>query len=128
MDASSNSTMWKAGIACEPAAAQPAHQLQQATRIGRDDGLCLGGEQIFYLAIAQLIRGLGVEQVVDPGRAAAQRGLLDLRDFEAWNGSQQASRLGVDALSVPQVARVMIRHPHRQSVARRARGQFAQNL
>ncbi len=118
----------KGGHVREPAPAQRTHQLQQAAGIGGDDGSGLGREQVFYLAVAQLVGRLRMEQVVDAGGAAAERGLFDLRDFESGNRSQQPPRLSVDGLRVAQVASVVVGHSHGQRVARGTCGQFAQNL
>ena len=43
------------------AAAKAIHELQQAARVGADDGLGAGGKQVRDLAVAELVGGLGIE-------------------------------------------------------------------
>ena len=52
--------------------------LHQAPRVGGDQHLGAGGDDVVGLAVPELARRLGVEDVVDAGRAAAQLGLGDL--------------------------------------------------
>ena len=52
-----------------------------------------GGDDVGGLAVAELARGLGVEDVVDAGRAAAQLGLGDLLQLQAGDRLEQPARL-----------------------------------
>ena len=102
--------------------------MQEATRIGGDDGFCLGGKQLFYFAIAKLTGGLRIQKVVDTGGTAAQAGLFDLNDLQARNVGEETARLLVDGLRMTEVAGVVISDAHRQGMARGLGGQVAKNL
>ena len=84
--------------------------------------------RVANLAVAELLRGLRLQQVVDARGAAAERCLGDLGDLKLWNLGEQVARLLEDALRVTQVASVVIRDAHRQRIARRDRWKFAEDL
>jgi len=88
------------------AAAEGAHDLQQAAGVGGDYGLRLGGEQVADLAVAELLGGLGLEEVVDAGGAAAEGGFGDLGDFELGDSGEELAGLLVDSLGVTEKAAV----------------------
>ena len=58
----------------------------QAAGVGGDQQVGPGGEHVGGLAVAQLGRRLGLDQVVDAGRAAADLGLGDLAQLQAGDG------------------------------------------
>ena len=65
------------------AAAQTGLELQQAARVGRDQRLCLGREQVVHLTIAKLGSRFWLNQVIDTRRTAAEIGLGHLTKIEA---------------------------------------------
>src|SRR5690242_20346078 len=67
--------------------------LHQAAGIGRDQQRRLGLGDVAGLAVAELAGGLGVQDVPDAGRAAAQLGLGDLAQLQAGDAAQQLARL-----------------------------------
>jgi hypothetical protein len=71
----------KGGKCALPPASQAAHQLEEASRIRRDNGMRACVEKVANFAIAQLLGRLRLEEVIDAGRATAQRGLGYLGDF-----------------------------------------------
>ncbi len=111
-----------------PATTETAHQLKQAAGIGGNDCLRLCVEQMPDLAVAELLRGLRLQQVVDACGAAAERWLGDLGDFELRNLCEQMAWLLEDALRVTQVAGVVIRDAHRQRISWRNGRKLAENL
>src|SRR5690606_42116959 len=70
------------------------------------------------LAAAELAGGFGIDEVVDTGGAAAEVRLGDLRNVQAGDGAQELAGLGSHALSVRQVAGVVVGDRHRQRMAR----------
>ena len=71
-----------------------------------------------HLAVAQLLRRLRLQQVVDARRTAAQRSFRDLRNLQLRNASEQLPRLLMDTLRVTQMAGIVVRNAQRQRVAR----------
>ena len=82
--------------------------LHQAARVGGDQHLGPGRDDVGGLAVAQLAGRLGVDDVVDARRAAAQLGLGDLLQRQAGDRLEQPPRLGADALGVREVAGVVV--------------------
>jgi hypothetical protein len=74
-------------------ATQAAHKLHETAGIGGDDGVGLRGEQVLDLAVAELLGGFGLEEVVDAGGAAAEGRFSDLGDLETGDGGEQFARL-----------------------------------
>ena len=66
--------------------------------------------------------GLGLEQVVDAGRAAAQLPLGGLEQLQAGDAAQQLARLRAHPLGVGEVAGVVVGDAQRRSDARTACG------
>ena len=62
-------------------------------------------------------RRLGLDQVVDPRRPAADLRLRHLGDLHARDGAQHAPGLGADSLRVPEVAGVVVDDPRLDRVA-----------
>jgi len=106
-------------------AAQTAHELEQAAGVGRDDGGGTGCEEMRDLSVAELLRGFGLEQVVDARGAAAEGGFGDLRDFQARDVREQLAGLLMDALRVAEVAGVVVGDAEGQRIARRLGREFA---
>ncbi len=91
-----------------PSAAETAHQLKQAAGIGGDDCLGLGVEEMVYLAIAELLRGFRLKEVVDAGGATAERGFGYFGNFELRNCGEKLTGLLMNSLSMTQVACIVI--------------------
>ena len=49
------------------ATAEAAHELEEAAGVGRDDGLGVGVEKMADLAVAELLGGFWLEEIVDTG-------------------------------------------------------------
>ena len=81
---------------------------------------CDGGD-VCDLPLSQLPRRLRLNQVVDPGAAAAQVLFGERQQLDARNLLQQIARLLADALGVGEVAGVVVGDAQVQRVARRAR-------
>src|SRR5579864_3995884 len=73
------------------------------------------------LPLTQLGGGPGLDEVVDPGAAAADLGFGNRDQFEAGNALQERTRLLTDALGMSQVTGVVIDDPTRQRMAGRTR-------
>ena len=73
------------------------------------------------LARAELGGGLGLHEVVDAGRAAAQLPVGGLEQLELRDPAQQRARLRADALRVREVAGVVVGDAQRERMARRLR-------
>ena len=72
--------------------------------------------------------GVGLEQVVDAGRSAADFRLGDLADGDAGNGLQEAARLRAHALRMLQMAGVVIRRFELNGSSRRARLELCEHF
>src|SRR6266702_6958405 len=89
---------------------QALGDLDDATRIGGDDGLGACGADIGDLARLEALRHLGLGQVVRPGRAAAPISLGQRHHGEPGNLGKESSRLAADLLAVHDVTRIVIGH------------------
>lgn len=98
----------KGGQGALPAAAQAAHQLEEAAGVGGDDSLGVGVEEVANFAVAELLGGLRLEEVVDAGGATAKRRLGDFSNFKLRNSGEKLTGLLVNSLSVTEVACVVI--------------------
>ena len=72
--------------------------------------------------------GLGLDEVVDAGRAAAELPLRGLLELQPRDGVEQRARLGAHLLRVGEVAGVVVGDAHRQRVARRLRLELREQL
>src|SRR5918996_6016433 len=81
--------------------------LHQAARVPARVGVRLGGEHLLRLAVAELARGLRLEEVVDPRAPAADLLVGRLGELEARNRGQHRPRRRADALSVREMARIL---------------------
>ena len=63
-------------------AAESAAELEKAAGIGGDYGVGVGCEQVGNFAVAELLGGFGLEEIVDSCGAAAERELGDLGYIE----------------------------------------------
>jgi hypothetical protein len=88
--------------------AEAAHELEETAGVGGDDRFGVSGEQVGDFAIAELLGGPGLEQVVDAGGATAEGGFGDLGDFEAGDCGEEFARLEEDALCVAKMAGVVV--------------------
>jgi hypothetical protein len=116
------------GHSLQAATAKAAHELEEAPGVGGDDCLRLGGEEPLHFAVAKLAGRFGMEKIVDAGRAAAEAGLVDFVNFEAWDGGEETARLLIDALSMTEMAGVMVGDAHGQRVTRRLGRELAEDL
>ena len=91
--------------------------LHPAARVGGHHHVGPRVEHRPGLALTELPRRTGVQQVVRAGAAAADLRLDDLPQLDAGDRTQQPTWLVAYALRVGQVARVLVGHSHRQRVA-----------
>src|SRR5687768_4322203 len=103
-----------------PSGLEARRDLEEAPGVTRHDHLRIGLENVLHFPIAQLCRSLGLEQVVDAGRAAADFGLGDLPHGDARDRLQQAARLRAYTLRVLKMTGVVIRSLERNRTSRRA--------
>src|SRR3954447_6131670 len=102
--------------------------LEHAAGIGGRHRLGAGVEQVLGLALAELLGGLGLHEVVDPGRAAADLPVPRLHQLELGDRAQELTRLLAHALGVGQVAGVVVGHLHRHRRTLGARLDLAEQL
>jgi len=88
--------------------AEAAHKLEETAGVGGDDGVGVGGQEVGYFAVAELLGGFGLEEVVDAGGAAAEGGFGDLGDLKAGDGTEKFAGLDEDSLGVAEVAGVVV--------------------
>ena len=98
----------KGGKGTLPAAAESTHQLEETTRIGRDNRLTACIEKMSDFAVAELLGRLRLEEVVNACRATAKGGLSNLDNLKLRNSGEKFARLLMDSLSVTEVACVVI--------------------
>ena len=98
--------------------AETAAELHEAAGVGGDDGVGVGGEEMGDFAIAELLGGFGLEEIVDAGGAAAEGGFGDFGDLEAGDSGEQLARLLIDALRVAEMAGVVVGDADREWIAR----------
>ena len=108
MEASSSSTIWKAGMALRPRRRRPFMQLQQAAGIGGEHGLRAGCSRFSTLRSPSCFAVSGCEQVVDAGRAAAERASGISATSSPGMPAQQVARLLAHTLRVLQMAGIVI--------------------
>jgi len=89
-------------------AGQRRGHLHPAARVGGDHELRARGQNRGGLALGELARRLGVEQVVRASAPAADFGLGQLSQLDAGDAAQEPAGLVADALCVRQVARVLV--------------------
>src|SRR5712692_11403468 len=80
--------------------------LDDAARVGGDDGLGAGGADIGHLACLQALRHLRLGQVVRPGRPAAPIRLGQWHHGQSGNLSEEGSWLAADLLAVDDMTRI----------------------
>src|SRR5262249_45316639 len=102
-----------------PRAPQRSRHLDQAARVRAHVEAGVGREHLRRLAIAQLARGLRLDEVVDPGAPAAEVLLVRLDELAPRDRPQQRSRLLAYALGVPEMAGLLERHAPLEPVERR---------
>jgi len=69
-------------------AAEAAHELEETPGIGGDDGVGLRGQEMRDFTVAELLRWLGLEEIVDARGTAAERGFGDFSDLEVGDGGE----------------------------------------
>src|SRR3954452_12086131 len=82
--------------------------LDRAPRVRGHHRLGAGGQQVARLALAELGGRLGLHEVVDARRAAADLPLRGLRDLNTRDPAQELARLRPHCLRVREVARVVV--------------------
>ncbi len=82
--------------------------LQRTAGIGGGHDIRIDSSEIARLSLAELTRGFGLNQVVDPGTSATGIGLDGTYKFKAGNTGEYFARLSPNTLSVREVARVMV--------------------
>src|SRR5512132_2531367 len=92
--------------------------LHQAARIARGHDARSGLDDARYLPAAEVAGDLRLAQAIHPRAAAAEIGVLAVDEGEASNAPQQFTRLGPDALTVREMAGVVIRDRHRKVAER----------
>lgn len=103
------------------AATKAVHELEQASGISADDSLRAGCEQVRDFSVAEFVGGLGMQQVVNACRAAAEIRFRNLFDGELGDLREQSAWLSEDTLRVAKVAGVVIGDAKRDGQARRYR-------
>ena len=93
-----------------PRAASPRRSLEEAPRVAGRDDLRAGGGDPVELSGEELSRDLGLQQVVDPGGAAAEVGLGELDQPETGDRAEESPRRLPHALAVRQVTGLVVRH------------------
>src|SRR5665647_3793235 len=85
----------------------------EAAGVGRDEHLGLGLQDIRRLAVTELACGDRVQDVVDSRGTAAEVRVGDLAQLKTGYAGKQLSRLGADALGVPEVTGIVVGDRHR---------------
>ncbi len=106
----------------QPALGEPHPELEETAGVPAHHHLGTGLGDPVELPPEQLARDLGLEQVVDAGRAAAEVGVAELHEPEPRDGAQQRPRRLAHALAVGEVAGLVVRHRERQRVPRLGEG------
>ena len=78
-------------------------------------------EDVARLAVAELAGSLGLDEVVDPSRTAAEVLLVRLDDLEAGDAGERRASRERQLLGVAEVARVLERDLHAERMTRRTR-------
>ena len=93
--------------------------MEETAWVGGDDCLRVGVEKMADFAVAKLLGRFRLEEVVDAGRATAERGLGNFSDFQLGDFGEEFTGLLVNSLSVTQVACVVIGDADGQGMTRR---------
>ena len=91
----------------------PLTQLQDATRIARDDELRSYGGNMGHLTVEQGLRRIAVDDVIDPGTATTPVTFGDVMEVQVGNLAQERAGLCVDLLAMQEMTGIVIRDPHR---------------
>lgn len=100
---------------------KPRDYLQDAAWIRAHNDIRPRSNDRRDLLALQLPRDLGLREVVDPGATAAAFGIGDLGDRDALDRTQQRARLHPDALTMREVAGVLVHDTQRTRGAVRPR-------
>src|SRR5260370_1624079 len=87
-------------------------QLHLTARIGGPDHVRSRARHVLELLAEDPRRHRGLERAVQTGCAAAEVRVSHLDELDTGYGTDKVARLLPDALSVREVARVLVRHPH----------------
>src|SRR6476646_3102697 len=98
-----------------------APNLQDATRIGGDDRVGAARLDVVGFAAPEHTGHLGLYQIEDPGAAATDVALGQRLNRDPWYRSEQVARLLAHALSVRQMAGVVIGNAQGHGMPRRPR-------
>src|SRR3954452_16051030 len=92
--------------------------LQCATWIRRCDHVGTDSIDVGQLAVAEIMRRLGLDQVVDAGAPAADLLFRERQEFDAGHRPQQIARGLAYALRMREVAGIMVGDPDREGMPR----------
>ena len=95
---------------------QRSRHLHEAAWVAARVGVRLGFQDTCGFPIAEVGSGLGLDDVVDPGAAAADLLLRRLDELESRDRAQELTRLGADSLCVREMTGVLERDAERQRV------------
>src|SRR5262249_59373947 len=112
----------------EAAGAKMLLDLQRAARIGGNEQVGPDLEQILDFAGADLVGAFGLDQVVDARTPAALLAVGNLHQFDSRNPAKQPPRLGPDALSVCQMAGIVVSGASFDGMAERGRRKAGEKL
>ena len=108
--------------------AQGLRDLHEAAGVRARERLRSRREDVRSLAVTELSSGVRLDDVVDPGRSAAEILLGGLDHFEVGDAPKRRERRDGQALSVSEVARILQRDRAGQRVARRAGRRLGEEL
>src|SRR6266852_4870533 len=111
-----------------PATRQRGLHLQNTSGISCRHHIGFERSNDLSLPISQLIVGIGLLEVEDSRRAAAERSFRNLRKVQSGNARKQCARLQTDALRMLQVTRIVKSHAQFQPISCGARLEFGQHF
>ena len=119
MDASRISTGW-AAAGPRPGPEQPL-DLQRAAGVRGGSSSGRRAQARGHLALADLVRALRLDEVVDAGAAAALLAIRNVHHLQPGDAPQESARLAADALAVREVTGVVVGDARRDRMTRRPR-------
>src|SRR6266487_3706730 len=102
-----------------PATCGAGGHLKHAAWVCRGHDVRLDGGNVARLAIAQLLRGLWLDEVVDAGAAATDLLFRKRQELDARNRPQEIARRLTDALRVREMTRIVVSDAKCQPMSRR---------
>src|SRR5688500_20354778 len=91
-------------------AAEGSAHLHLATRVRGDDLGCRSLHGVERFAVAELVRHLLADDVVDSGATAAERRFFHLDQLETGDRLHQVAWLATDALGMHEMTRLLVGH------------------